>query len=135
MPRPSAVPVTNAVEPRVRPTQVSIAALLLGGSLLLEVAAAALLMGGVFFYIQVFKVVVVAFFIYMIWLGHNWARLTFTVLFALVLILFAPTLRFIFTSPGTVSLGLVQTLLQGAALYLLFTHPGRDWFKRKSGVA
>ena len=119
----------------MRPSQVSIAALLLGGSLLLEVGAAAVLMGGLFFYIQVFKIAVVAFFIYMIWLGHNWARLTFTVLFALVLIMFAPNLRFILISPVAVTLGLVQTLVQGAALYLLFTRPGRDWFRRKSGVA
>src|SRR5580658_4528571 len=141
MPDPNVVSTTSAVEPRGRPSQVSTAAGLMWGSLLLGLVTSALLRGHLpsgahALFIQVFTFGVLALLTYLIWAGHNWARITFTVLFALGLVFYGPILiRFFQSSPMAGALNLVQTLLQLIAIYLLFTKPARDWFKQKSGVA
>jgi hypothetical protein len=141
MPNTNAVSTPNPVEPRVRPPQVSLASLLLCGSLLLGFVTSALLRsylpsGAQALFIQVFTFAVMALLIYLIWAGHNWARITFTVLFALGMVFYIPTLKGFFQFSFVAgALNLVQTLLQVVALYLLFTGPGRDWFKPRSGVA
>jgi hypothetical protein len=141
MPDPRAVPITNAVERRVRPPQVSTVVRLMWGSLLLGLVTSALLRpylpsGSRALFIQVFTIAVMALLIYMVWAGRNWARITFTVLFALGLVIYVPILiRFFEFSPVAGALNLLQTLMQLVALYLLFAEPGRDWFKPRSRVA
>ena len=64
-------------------------------------------------------------------LGKNWARIVFAVFFAFGLLsyLFAHEL---FAQNGVLYVGIfvLQTMLQGYALWLTFRPPGKSWFKR-----
>jgi hypothetical protein len=120
-----------------RPSQVSRAVVLLAASLLVGMVTSVLLrnympmpMGpGFTLLIQVFSIALMAFFIFMIWAGHNWARITYLVLFGLGMIAVVPAVRLYFQySPIVGALSLLQTLLQVIALVMLFTAPGREWF-------
>jgi len=65
--------------------------------------------------------------IYKISIRRNWARyvaLVATLLSALMTLGSSKTMSF-----GTQTIGSMGLLLDGAALFLLFTRPGKDWFK------
>jgi hypothetical protein len=64
--------------------------------------------------------------------GHNWARITFLVFFAIGTLPYLATLREIFAVSALFGvLSLVQALLQLGALFLVFFKPGSLWFRRK----
>ncbi len=122
-----------------RPRQVSTALRLLWTSLGLGLVTSALdwsYVGAVAsagFTVAVLLVVLglTAFLIVKMGAGRNWARITFLVLFLAGAAPYVPNLiamygRSLLT--GTVSL--LQLVLQIVALYLLFTRPGADWFRR-----
>lgn len=134
---PNTVPALRAAYTPTRPPQVSTAVVLIAVTLALGLVNSVLLgpylrQGGHTFFVQVVTVAVVAFLAYKIWVGRNWARITFTVLFALGLAFSVPfLLRFLQLSLIAGSINLTQTLLELVALYLLFTDPGRGWFKTR----
>ncbi len=71
-----------------------------------------------------------AFLIYKIAQGRNWARITDLVLTALGSLLYLPMLMTEFgRSPVLGAFSVVQLGLQIFALWLLFTSPGKVWFK------
>ena len=65
--------------------------------------------------------------------GRNWARMTYAVLYVIGLPFFALSLmetwRISLIAAGS---GIVQTLLQTAALLLLFARPSSEWFRAES---
>lgn len=74
-------------------------------------------------------VLIVAFLITKIGVGRNWARIVLLVLFAIGVLQFLVSADVAFTfAPLLFLLGLLQLVLQGGALYLLFTPPGNAWF-------
>jgi hypothetical protein len=82
--------------------------------------------------ILVLTLAILLFLIAKISAGRNWARITFTVLFVLGLPTCAAlvlTDKF-FQNPISGGVVLLQTIVQGWALVLLFTKPGSDWFKK-----
>jgi hypothetical protein len=66
--------------------------------------------------------------LYKIWTGRNWARILFTVLFALGLLRTAPLL--IKNSLPHGSVGVVLVVVQVLALIGLFLAPSNKWFRR-----
>jgi hypothetical protein len=125
----------------MRPSQVSKAVLLLSISLGLGQVTSVLLRphlphDGQALFVGILTVTLLAWLTYKIWVGRNWARIAFAALFALGSLLYIPMLiKFFNFSPLAGSINLVQSLLQLVALYLLFTEPGRGWFKVKAPVA
>ena len=79
-----------------------------------------------------FTLAILAFFIFMIGKGKNWARITFLVLF-IIGIPFAvlPLFQSLLTNPFSGILGIGQTILQIVAIVFLFQKPASDWFKAK----
>jgi hypothetical protein len=64
--------------------------------------------------------------------GRNWARITFLVFFLLGLILAWPTLSSEFArAPAVGVLSIAQGIMQGYAIFLLFTSPGKTWFQKE----
>src|SRR5262245_400900 len=64
--------------------------------------------------------------------GHNWARITFLVFFAIGTLPYLATLSEVFAVSALFGvLSLVQALLQLGALFLLFFRPGSLWFRRQ----
>ena len=96
----------------------------------LEVATAQGFGLGFIIFTTFFTLAILAFFIFMIGKGKNWARITFLVLF-IIGIPFAvfPLFQSLLTSPISGILGIGQTILQIIALVLLFQKPSSDWFK------
>lgn len=138
---PPSAPVSDISKPditAVRPHQVSAAVVLLCLSLALGQVTSALLRQNLphtlpALFVAVFTVVTLAWLAYKIWAGRNWARMTFSVLTILGLALYAPILmKFFQISRIAGSINLLQGLLQLVAIYLLFTQPGRSWFKPRS---
>jgi hypothetical protein len=138
---PSPTPAATSEDVPLRPSQVSTAVILLCLSLVLGQVTSVLLRpnlphGPEALFVQVATFALLAWLTYKIWVGRNWARITFTVLFAVGLLFYVPILvRFFQFSSVAGSINLVQSLLQLVALYLLFTDPGRGWFKARSPVA
>lgn len=65
--------------------------------------------------------------------GRNWARITYLVFFLIGLIPALPTLTGEFArSPILGVLSIVQAIIQGYAVFLLFTNPGKTWFQKKA---
>src|SRR5258706_13861316 len=65
--------------------------------------------------------------------GRNWARITYLVLFLIGLIPAWPTFAAEFArSPILGILSVVQLAIQGYAVFLLFTSPGKTWFQKKA---
>jgi hypothetical protein len=63
--------------------------------------------------------------------GRNWARLTLLILFVPSLWPYAKTLVMMFHRSALLGgLSVIQTLLHSVGLYLVFTRPGSQWFKR-----
>jgi hypothetical protein len=81
-------------------------------------------------------VLVLAFFCFLILKissGRNWARITYLVLFLIGLIPALPTLTSEFArAPIVAILSIVQAIMQGYAVFLLFTGPGKTWFQKKA---
>jgi hypothetical protein len=135
---PPSAPVSDITKPDitgVRPHQVSVAVMLLCLSLALGQLTSALLRPNLphnppAVFVAVFTVVTLAWLTYKIWAGRNWARMTFSALTILGLAVYAPILmKFFQISPIAGSINLLAGLLQLVAIYLLFTEPGRGWFK------
>jgi len=120
---------------------VSTAVLLLGLSLGLGIVTSALLQPhvpsrGQTLFVQVATFALLAWLMYEIWVGRNWARITYAVLWILGFAVYVPILiRFFHFSSIAGAINLLQGLLQAVALYLVFTEPGRGWFRAKSPVA
>lgn len=125
---------------QARPSRVSAASVLLCISIALGPASIFLLRGQLpsgsqTFFTELVTLMVLVWLTYKIWVGRNWARIAFTVLFALGFIFYVPILLDFFrfsAVAGTVNLS--QALLQLVALYLLFTGPSRRWFEARSPV-
>jgi hypothetical protein len=125
-----------------KPSQVTTAVRLLWSSLGLGILSSALQweylasLGSVGFIlsVQILSFTVLAWLIWKISVGRNWARITFLVL-AIIGLGFLAQIPSVFErSPASAVVGVIQLLLQFAALYLVFADPGRRWF-RKSDVA
>jgi FtsH-binding integral membrane protein len=81
-------------------------------------------------FVQIFTLAILAFFIYMIGKGRNWARITFLVLFITgIPFSILPMIQSFAVSPISGILGIGQTTLQIIALVFLFQKPSSDWFK------
>jgi hypothetical protein len=86
--------------------------------------------------VQVTTFLFLAWLTYKIWRGRNWARITFLALYLVGLPFSIPTVRGLFSASVTVGcITVLQTILQLAAIYLLFAKPGSNWFKRDFAVA
>ena len=65
--------------------------------------------------------------------GHNWARITFLVLFLIGVLPYLGLVRQIFAASALFGLlSLVQQLLQVTAMFLVFTPPGSLWFRKRA---
>jgi protein-S-isoprenylcysteine O-methyltransferase Ste14 len=65
--------------------------------------------------------------------GRNWARITFLALTIVGLPFSLPQFSEMFArAPVSALIGIVQVLLQVSALYLIFTAPGRHWFRSRN---
>jgi len=79
--------------------------------------------------VQATTFVIMAWLIYKIWRGRNWARITFAILFLLGLIPALPILADVFRRSLVAGcLTTAGTICQLVALYLIFVAPGRSWF-------
>ena len=77
--------------------------------------------------------VVVAWLIHKISRGRNWARITFLLLLIAVYVLALLQLRSgIGRFDVAAFIGILQLLTQSWALYLMFSEPGRRWFRKRS---
>ena len=86
-------------------------------------------------FVMFFTFVLIAYLIYRIAAGENWARIAFLVMLILGLI---PTLPQLIkewsTAPFAAILSALQLAIQTYALFLLFTSPGNSWFSRNKPV-
>ena len=86
-------------------------------------------------FVMFFTFVLIAYLIYRIAAGENWARIAFLVMLILGLI---PTLPQLIkewsTAPFAAILSALQLAIQAYALFLLFTPPGNSWFSRKKSA-
>ena len=74
---------------------------------------------------------ITAFLVFKMSAGRNWARITFLVLFVIGVIPTIPILLADFSrSAVSGGIGVIQAGLQLYALVLVFTEPGKHWFKR-----
>ncbi|MEQ1535132.1 MAG: hypothetical protein ABL923_04580 [Burkholderiaceae bacterium] len=82
-------------------------------------------------FVLVFTFALIAFLIFKISVGRNWARITFLVMFVIGML---PTLPLMLgelsRSPVVGALSVAQVGLQVYALFLLFTQPGSVWFRK-----
>ena len=77
---------------------------------------------------------IVAFFIWKIGQGKNWARIVFLVMSLLGVVPFLFVVRSEFArSPASGLLSTVQCGIQAIAFLLLFTSPGKEWFRARHG--
>ncbi len=84
---------------------------------------------GFVIFVTLFTLAFIAFFIYMIGEGKNWARITFLVLFILgIPFSVLPAIRLLITNPisGMFSVGI--SILQLIAIIFLFQKTSSDWF-------
>jgi hypothetical protein len=70
--------------------------------------------------------------IYKISTRSNWARYVALVCTVLGTMIWISSARAA-ASSASIALNVIATLLDIAALYLLFTRPGKDWFKTRAG--
>lgn len=82
-------------------------------------------------FVMIFVFAFIAFLIFKISAGRNWARITFLVLFGIGML---PTLPLILAefsrAPVVGALSVAQVGLQVYALFLLFTQPGSAWYRK-----
>jgi hypothetical protein len=76
-----------------------------------------------------------AFYCFLVWKigeGKNWARIAFLALFVLGVAPYIFILRSEFArSPLLGTMSILQAVIQGSALFLLFTSPGNEWFRQR----
>ena len=130
---------TNDVPPvsalRLRPAAVSRALLLLWIAIALGgLSALALFAVAHSRLLDLLAIVIVvsfnAFLIDKIAAGRNWARMALLVVFGATLVQLIVTVATLLDrAPLMLLLGLLQNVLLGGALYLVFTPPGNRWFK------
>lgn len=78
-------------------------------------------------------VIFLAFLFYMVWRGRNWARIIFLVMFLFGLIpVVLYSMHSLTTAPLLVASSMIQTMLQAAATYMLFTAAAKPWFQKKA---
>ena len=66
-------------------------------------------------------------------LGRNWMRITLLIAFAIGLLLMPFNMKMLFHgSTELLIVYVVQGVIQAISLWLLFTKPGSDWFRKKS---
>ncbi len=81
-------------------------------------------------FIMVSTVGIIALLIWKISQRRKWARITLLILFVLGMLPFTSTVRSEFARSTTLgALSIVQALLQGASLVLLFTRTTNEWFR------
>ena len=86
--------------------------------------------------VQILTVALLGWLIYKVWQGRNWARITLLIFWLLGLLFWVPTLsKFFEVSPTAGCVNVAQAILQGVALYLVFSSPGRTWFTRGRSAA
>lgn len=86
--------------------------------------------------IAAISALLMAFFIYQIGRGRNWARITFLVLFLLGSISFVSGLTGLFNrSVVAGTLSTAQAIMQMVALYFVFSKPGSLWFSKGAAQA
>jgi len=82
-------------------------------------------------FVLVFTFALIAFLIFKISAGRNWARITFLVMFVIGMLPTLPLMLGEFSrSPVVGALSVAQVGLQVYALFLLFTQPGSVWFRK-----
>ena len=82
-------------------------------------------------FVLVFTFAVIAFLIFKISAGRNWARITFLVMFVIGMLPTLPLMLAEFSrSPVVGALSVAQVGLQVYALFLLFIQPGSVWFRK-----
>ena len=85
--------------------------------------------------VLVFTFALIAFLIFKISAGRNWARITFLVMSVIGMLPTLPLMLGEFSrSPVVGALSVAQVGLQVYALYLLFTQPGSVWFRKVAAV-
>jgi hypothetical protein len=73
-----------------------------------------------------------AFLVWKIYQGRNWARITFLAFFSLGLLPWVFIVRAEFhRSIGLWSISMIQAAIQAYAMVLIFTSPGKEWFRPK----
>ena len=96
----------------------------------LEVATAQGFGLGFIIFTTFFTLAILAFFIFMIGKGKNWARITFLVFFIIGIPLAGRSLfQSLLRNPVSGILGIVEIILEIIALVFLFQKPSSDWFK------
>ena len=81
-------------------------------------------------FLTFFVLGIMGLFIYIIGRGHNWARITFLVLFiGGIPLSLLPLLKSLAANPIAGLLGIGQTIIQVVALVFLFQKPSSDWFR------
>jgi len=84
---------------------------------------------GFVIFVTLFTLVFMAFFIYMIGQGKNWARITFLVLFIIgIPFSVLPAIVLLVTNPISAMFSAGITILQLIALIFLFQKSSSDWF-------
>jgi hypothetical protein len=82
-------------------------------------------------FILIFTFALIGFLIFKISAGKNWARITFLVLFIIGVLPTLPIVLGEFSRSSVVgALSVAQIGLQVYALFLLFTLPGSNWFRK-----
>jgi uncharacterized membrane protein (DUF2068 family) len=73
--------------------------------------------------------------IYKLWVRRNWARYVALVATLLGLLEFVQSISrgHLTTAPGELGFSAVELVLDAVALFLLFTSPGKEWFKKPKG--
>lgn len=82
-------------------------------------------------FILIFTFALIAFLVFKISSGRNWARITFLVMFIIGVLPTLPIVLDEFSRSAVVgALSVAQIGLQVFALFLLFTQPGSNWFRK-----
>lgn len=123
------IPAASRIQTPVRPTQVSVAVLLLCVSLGIDAVTSALswihrVPSGDTFFVGVFWFAVNAWLTSNIWMGRYWARGLYAGLFGLGIVSYV-------LIPGS-KIDILQSSIDLVALYLIFTSPGSGWFETES---
>ncbi len=86
-------------------------------------------------FVLIFVFAFIAFLIFKISAGRNWARITFLVLFVIGMLPTLPLMLGEFSrAPVVGALSVAQVGLQVYALFLLFTQPGSAWYRKAAAT-
>lgn len=82
-------------------------------------------------FVLIFTFGLIAFLIFKISAGRNWARITMLVFFVIGALPSVPLILGEFSRSAVIGvLSVAQLGLQGYALFLVFTRPGSSWFRK-----